>query len=141
MISSFPSYDEDLLNSAYANISLIADKAWCFDKEDPFQKLNQSLWIQNCKLIAKYKENGAYRTKRVRDVIPNSHLATYDNYEYNEELESMYKPDDNSTPVSLPNFCWTEVTEPWMLPEVEKHFTWLTSSSSRSSRELLAFKC
>lgn len=46
MISSFPSYDEELLNSAYANISLIADKAWTFDKEDPFQKLNQSLWIQ-----------------------------------------------------------------------------------------------
>lgn len=46
MISSFPSYDEELLNSAYANISLIADKAWTFDKEDPFQKLNQSLSIQ-----------------------------------------------------------------------------------------------
>lgn len=46
MISSFPSYDEELLNSANANISLIADKAWTFDKEDPFQKLNQSLSIQ-----------------------------------------------------------------------------------------------
>ncbi|KOC68168.1 hypothetical protein WH47_03326 [Habropoda laboriosa] len=138
MISSFPSYDEELLNSAYANISLIADKAWCFDKEDPFQKFNRSLWIQNCKLIAKYKENGTYRRKRVRDVIPRSHLATYGNYEYNEELEGMYNPDDNTGPRSLPNFCWTEVTEPWMLPEVEKHFAWLTSSGSRSSREFSA---
>lgn len=47
MISSFPSYDEELLNSAYANINLIADKAWTFDKEgDSFQKLNHSLSIQ-----------------------------------------------------------------------------------------------
>ncbi|XP_050585114.1 uncharacterized protein LOC126919674 [Bombus affinis] len=118
MISSFPSYDEELLNSAYANISLIADKAWTFDKEDPFQKLNQSLSIQNYKLTAKYKENGTvHRTKSVRDVIPNSRLASYGNYEYNEDRENLYKSDDNSAPVSLPNFCWTEVTEPWMLPE------------------------
>ncbi|XP_033178472.1 uncharacterized protein LOC100740186 [Bombus impatiens] len=140
MISSFPSYDEELLNSAYANISLIADKVWTFDKEDPFQKLNQSLSIQNYKLTAKYKENGTvHRTKSVRDVIPNSRLASYGNYEYNEDRENAYKSDDNSGPVSLPNFCWTEVTEPWMLPEVEKHFAWLTSSGPRTNRELLAF--
>ncbi|XP_043529098.1 uncharacterized protein LOC122538791 [Frieseomelitta varia] len=139
MISSFLSYDEELLNSAYANVSLIADKAWTIDKEDPFQKLNQSLSIQNYKLTAKYRENGTYRTKSVRDVIPNSRLASYGNYEYNEDRESVYKSDDNSSPVSLPNFCWTEVTEPWMLPEVEKHFAWLTSGGvARSSRELLA---
>ncbi|XP_060822308.1 uncharacterized protein LOC132910551 [Bombus pascuorum] len=140
MISSFSSYDEELLNSAYANISLIADKAWTFDKEDPFQKLNQSLSIQNYKLTAKYRENGTvHRTKSVRDVIPNSRLASYGNYEYNEDRENVYKSDDDSAPVSLPNFCWTEVTEPWMLPEVEKHFAWLTSSGPRTNRELLAF--
>ncbi|CAL7946487.1 unnamed protein product [Xylocopa violacea] len=138
MISSFPSYDEELLNSAYANVSLIADKAWTFDEEDPFRKLNQSLWTQNHKLTAKYKGNGTYRTKRVRDVIPDSHLASYGNYEYNEERESMYKPDENSGPVPQPNFCWTEVTEPWMLPEVEKLFAWLTSSRPRSNREFSA---
>lgn len=92
-------------------------------------------------MTAKYRENGTYRTKSVRDVIPNSRLASYGNYEYNEDRESVYKSDDNSSPnFSLPNFCWTEVTEPWMLPEVEKHFAWLTSGGvARSSRELLAF--
>lgn len=46
MISSLPSYDDDLLNSAYANISLIADEVWTYDREDPFHKLNRSLWIK-----------------------------------------------------------------------------------------------
>lgn len=45
MISPLPSYDE-LLNSAYANVSLTADKTWTFDPEDPFRKLNRSLWLQ-----------------------------------------------------------------------------------------------
>lgn len=90
-------------------------------------------------MTAKYKENGSYQTKSVRDVIPNSRLASYGNYEYNEERENTYKTDDNEGPVSLSNFCWTEVTEPWMLPEVEKHFAWLTSNGPRSNRELLGF--
>lgn len=46
MISPLSSYDDDLLNSAYANISLIADEAWTYDREDPFRKLNRSLWIK-----------------------------------------------------------------------------------------------
>ncbi|XP_025152621.1 uncharacterized protein LOC112588134 [Harpegnathos saltator] len=46
MISPLPSYDDDFLNSAYANISLLADEAWSYDREDPFRKLNRSLWIK-----------------------------------------------------------------------------------------------
>lgn len=46
MISPLSSYDDELLNSAYANVSLIADEAWACDHEDPFRKLNHSLWIQ-----------------------------------------------------------------------------------------------
>ncbi|XP_076279107.1 uncharacterized protein LOC143208536 [Lasioglossum baleicum] len=183
MISSFPSYDEEQpLNSAYANISLIADKAWTFDKEDPFQKLNQSLWhqvtrspllanshislisrkyqiakmhikylfksnwgkrtfLQHCKVTEKYKENSNNRRRRrVHDVIPESRLAAYGNYEYNEERESLYKPHDNATNIPNTNFCWTDVTEPWMLPDVEKLFAWLTSNSPETTRELLVFK-
>ncbi|XP_054010115.1 uncharacterized protein LOC128893289 [Hylaeus anthracinus] len=140
MISSFPSYDEELLNSAYANISLIADKAWTFDAGNPFRKLNRSLWIQNCKLTAKYKENGSYRPRRVRDVIPDSRLATYDDYEYNEEHEGPYRQHDNATSVPQPNFCWTEVTEPWMLPEVEERFAWLIAGGARANREFSAVR-
>lgn len=46
MISPLPSYDDDLLSSAYANISLIADEVWTYDRDDPFRKLNRSLWIK-----------------------------------------------------------------------------------------------
>ncbi|XP_025602398.2 uncharacterized protein LOC105684541 isoform X4 [Athalia rosae] len=47
MISSVPSYDEELLNGAYANIGLIADKVWAYHQDDPFRKLNHSLWVQS----------------------------------------------------------------------------------------------
>ena len=46
MISTIPSYDEDILKSAYANISLIADNIWANDQEDPYKKLNKNLWIK-----------------------------------------------------------------------------------------------
>ncbi|XP_076379643.1 uncharacterized protein LOC143259830 [Megalopta genalis] len=137
MISSFPSYDEEQpLNSAYANISLIADKVWTFDKEDPFQKLNQSLWHQYCKVSERYKENGHHCRRRVRDVIPVSRLSIYGNYEYNEERESFYKPHGNTTSIPSANYCWTDVTEPWMLSDVEKLFAWLTSNSPETNSEL-----
>ena len=45
MVSSVSSHDDDLL-SAYANINLIADRAWAYDPEDPYRKINQSLWVQ-----------------------------------------------------------------------------------------------
>ncbi|XP_018354281.1 PREDICTED: uncharacterized protein LOC108755650 isoform X2 [Trachymyrmex septentrionalis] len=137
MISPLPSYDE-LLNSAYANISLIADKTWTFDPEDPFRKLNHSLWIQSCEVIAKYEEYGDYRPRLVRDVISESRLAKYGNYEYDEQHERMYKPDDGKSSGSVP--CHfrsaTETVEPWMLPEVQEHFARLISPScTRSHRE------
>ncbi|XP_011057893.1 PREDICTED: uncharacterized protein LOC105148088 [Acromyrmex echinatior] len=123
MISPLPSYDE-LLNSAYANISLIADKTWTFDPEDPFRKLNHSLWIQSCEIIAKYEEYGDYRPRLVRDVISESRLAKYGNYEYDEQHERTYRPDDGKSSGSVP--CHfrsaTEAVEPWMLPEVQEHF-------------------
>ncbi|XP_020293691.1 uncharacterized protein LOC109859646 isoform X2 [Pseudomyrmex gracilis] len=131
MISQLPSYDDELLNSAYANISLIADEAWAFDPEDSFRKLNHSLWIQSCEVIAKYKENSDYSPKLVRDVISESRLAKYGNYEYNEQHENMYKPDDDK--LSGSRLCHfhsgAEATEPWMLSEVQKHFARLISPS------------
>ncbi|KAL6266530.1 hypothetical protein P5V15_003377 [Pogonomyrmex californicus] len=142
MISPSSSYNEELLNSAYANISLIADKTWTFDPEDSFQKLNHSLWIQvRCAtdtfkypvdiqsitfyiLTAKYEEYGDYRPRLVRDVISESRLAKYGNYEYDEQHERMYRPDDGKSSGSV--LCHfrsaTEAMEPWMLPEVQEHF-------------------
>ncbi|XP_012234840.2 uncharacterized protein [Linepithema humile] len=138
MISPLPSYDDELLNSAYANVSLIADKAWTFDPEDPFRKLNHSLWIQSCEITAKYEKNSDYRPRLVRDVISESRLAKYGNYEYDEQHERMYRPDDGKSSGS--GLCHfrpaTEAVEPWMLPEVQEHFARLISPSrTRSHRE------
>ncbi|EFN76854.1 hypothetical protein EAI_16502 [Harpegnathos saltator] len=122
MISPLPSYDDDFLNSAYANISLLADEAWSYDREDPFRKLNRSLWIKSCEVTAKYEENGDYRPRLVRDVISESRLAKYGNYEYDERRERMYRPDDGKSSGGLRHFRPEEATEPWMLPEVQEHF-------------------
>ncbi|KYN06150.1 hypothetical protein ALC62_02911 [Cyphomyrmex costatus] len=144
MISPLPSYDE-LLNSAYANISLIADKTWTFDPEDPFRKLNHSLWIQSCEVTAKYEEYGDYRPRLVRDVISESRLAKYGNYEYDEQHERMYRPDDGKSSGSVPRHfrSATEAVEPWMLPEVQEHFARsaiqiLKSSTARRDNETVA---
>ncbi|XP_025264722.1 uncharacterized protein LOC105251130 [Camponotus floridanus] len=140
MISPLPSYDDELLNSAYANISLIADKIWTYNPEDPFRKLNHSLWIQSCEVIAKYQENSDYRPRLVRDVISESRLAKYGNYEYDEQYEGMYRPDDGkSSDSGLRHFRSTmEAVEPWMLPEVQEHFARLISPNcTRSHREPL----
>ncbi|XP_011701174.1 PREDICTED: uncharacterized protein LOC105457921 isoform X2 [Wasmannia auropunctata] len=138
MISPLPSYDDELLNSAYANVSLIADKTWTFDPEDPFRKLNHSLWIQSCEVTAKYEEYGDYRPRLVRDVISESRLAKYGNYEYDEQHERMYRPDDGKSSGSVPRHfrSATEAVEPWMLPEVQEHFARLISPScTRLHRE------
>ncbi|CAL1687876.1 unnamed protein product [Lasius platythorax] len=138
MISPLPSYDDELLNSAYANISLIADEVWTYDPEDPFRKLNHSLWIQSCEVIAKYQENSDYRPRLVRDVISESRLAKYGNYEYDEQYEGMYRPDDGKSSGSGPRHfrSTTEAVEPWMLPEVQEHFARLISPNcTRSHRE------
>ncbi|KAL6443307.1 hypothetical protein ACFW04_002891 [Cataglyphis niger] len=140
MISPLPSYDDELLNSAYANISLIADKVWTYDPEDPFRKLNHSLWIQSCEVIAKYQENSDYRPRLIRDVISESRLAKYDNYEYDEQYEGIYRSDDGKSSDSGPRHfrSTTEAMEPWMLPEVQEHFARLISPNcTRSHREPL----
>ncbi|KAK2582129.1 hypothetical protein KPH14_004494 [Odynerus spinipes] len=131
MLSSFSSYDDELLNSAYANISLIADRTWVFNSEDLYRNLNQSLWIQSCKLIEKYKNDDGFCPKRVRDVIPESRLSKYGNYEYNEEREKIYRPDDDVSSASTLRFYAEEITEAWMLPEVEDYFARLISGSAR----------
>lgn len=67
------------------------------------------------------------KIRRVQDVIPESRLAMYGNYEYDEEQEKKYK--------TMENFCINEehnnfednqISEPWMFPEVENHFTRLS---------------
>ncbi|XP_008551127.1 uncharacterized protein LOC103573715 [Microplitis demolitor] len=123
MVSSITSiYDVDFFNNLYDNICLIADKTWAFNKEDNYRKLNQRLWVQNFKWIEKYHDKNLQR--RVRDVIPDSLLAQYGNYEYNEARENLYKSSQETSIFHCENLHSTsEPTEPWMLDDVEKIFT------------------
>lgn len=67
------------------------------------------------------------KARTVRDIIPHSKLAQYSNYEYNEAREMSY-----ASPVSDISFYYPclykkdAIKEPWMLPEVEQVFIWLT---------------
>lgn len=67
-------------------------------------------------------QNTAFVARTVRDVIPQSRLATYGNFEYDEERESKYKMCVNvpySVDVAYGNLCRDGVQEIWMSPVVE----------------------
>ncbi|CAG5080908.1 Protein of unknown function [Cotesia congregata] len=130
MVSSVIStHDADFFNSLYDNICLIADKTWAFDKQHHYRKLNQRLWVQNFKWIEKYYDKSS--PHRVRDVIPDSLLAQYGNYEYNDARESLYKSSQETSIFHSVNLHSPDKpTEPWMLDEVEKCFVHLTLKSS-----------
>lgn len=69
------------------------------------------------------------RPRTVQDSIPNSKLAQYSNYEYNESRELCYA--SHGVDVSLYYPCLHHqgaCPEPWMLPEVEQLFIWLVYS-------------
>ncbi|KAJ8688408.1 hypothetical protein QAD02_024203 [Eretmocerus hayati] len=100
--SSLQSHDEkqlhhhqEILTAAQANVALIADDIWAYPvstllgpSEDPYRKLNRDLWITTCKIAANYEEISAGarpKKKRVRDVIPESRLASYGDFEYEDE--------------------------------------------------------
>lgn len=107
------------------------------------------IYKQSCKLIEKYKDKDGTCPKHVRDVIPESRLSKYGNYEYNEERERIYRSenDDIRSINKTLHFYAKEITEPWMLPDVEEHFARLiTGNVKRANTKLLAvryfqFKC
>lgn len=63
------------------------------------------------------------KIRRVQDVIPRSRLAIYGNYEYDEEQEKKYIPMENFRVDEQNSFGENQISEPWMFPEVEDHFT------------------
>lgn len=69
------------------------------------------------------------KTRTVRDSIPHSRLAQYANYEYNESRELCYASSVSDISFYYPcAFKQDFIDEPWMLPEVEQLFIWLTYS-------------
>lgn len=71
----------------------------------------------------------ATRARTVRDVIPQSKLALYADYEYNEAREMSYASSVSDISFYYPCLYKKGSTkEAWMLPEVEQIFIWLTYS-------------
>lgn len=90
MISPLPSYDDELLNSAYANISLIADEVWTYDPEDPFRKLNHSLWIQVRR--ATHTQILSFDVLYVKEKKIVSKFSTHSLYIYIEDKKNTIHP-------------------------------------------------
>lgn len=68
----------------------------------------------------------------VRDVIPQSRLALYGNYPYDNDREAMYNREKSfRCPEERPVFRNDPDPEPWMLPEVEREFGKLIRHCSR----------
>ncbi|XP_034947659.1 uncharacterized protein [Chelonus insularis] len=126
MVSLPPTYDVNVFNSAYENICLIADKTWAMNHNDMYRKLNQYLWVQNINWIEKYHENKTKR--RVRDIIPDSLLAQYGNYEYDEDRESQYKFSDELSTIESTNSV-SNKPESWILDNIEDYFSQLFSET------------
>ncbi|XP_011499729.1 PREDICTED: uncharacterized protein LOC105363676 [Ceratosolen solmsi marchali] len=161
MISSVLSHDErdELVNGARANVGLIADTIWTpLDQDDSYRKLNRTLWIRSCKIAANYAETSAGarpKKKRVRDVIPESRLASYGDFEYEDDAEVQLLPPSPSPQAAAPTrgpdgyfngVGRREESEPssnevetpkesWMLDEVEEYIAWVTASSKCSRPE------
>lgn len=83
--------------------------------------------LQICKINQRYLEDENRKIRRVQDVIPESRLAMYGNYEYNEEREKKYKQIETINEIEeYDNFENNQISQPWMYPEVEDHFTRLS---------------
>ncbi|XP_072948149.1 uncharacterized protein [Epargyreus clarus] len=144
------SFEVDRYSSAWAHIALCADLTWATEPPDDFIIANQRLWTQHCRVsqvlqesteslhinnqcestekpVVTNQENGNSSGRRsVKDVIPESRLAQfYGNFYYDEARENCYTNTMEKSPSR--NYCSytsenSDLTECWMLPEVEYWF-------------------
>ncbi|GJQ76295.1 hypothetical protein Trydic_g2023 [Trypoxylus dichotomus] len=115
------------LKDAYDNVTFYANKTWTNDCY-LYQKTNQELYARHIKIQEAFTEE-VTRPRTVRDSIPHSQLAKYSNYVYDEARELSYTPNTNDMTFHYTCRCKDEsIEEPWMLPEVEQLFIWLTYS-------------
>lgn len=114
------------LKSAYENVAHGADKTWS-NESYALQKLNLDLYTKESQL--QQQINVDLRPRTVRDCIPNSKLAKYSNYEYNDSRELSYTANDFRQAPSLfftDEFKNDTEKEPWMLEEVDNFYKWYT---------------
>ncbi|XP_034826067.1 uncharacterized protein [Maniola hyperantus] len=147
-------------SSAWAHIALCADLTWASKPPDEFIVANQRLWAQNCcvsqvlqdsaiessqdhcdhkgKQLVQNQENDSSSGRRsVKDVIPESRLAQfYGNFYYDDIRENCYTCTNENANLRGHNShrCDnSDLTECWMLPEVEYWFRKLVDDSTDRS--------
>ncbi|XP_022907933.2 uncharacterized protein [Onthophagus taurus] len=115
------------LKDAYDSVIFYANKTWTNDNY-LYHKANQELYARYVKIQETFAEE-VTRPRTVRDSIPNSKLAQYSNYKYDESRELSYTPIGPDVVFHYPcQLKQMNANEPWMLPEVEQLFIWLTYS-------------
>ncbi|XP_045513503.1 uncharacterized protein LOC123707476 isoform X3 [Pieris brassicae] len=152
------SFEVDRYTPAWAHVALCADLTWASEPPDDFIIANQRLLAQHCRVsqilqdhtiessqnstnrcdaAEKHIDNARASGQRsVKDVIPESRLAQfYGNFCYDEHRESCYtNPNDiRIRPYCAQGYDNTDVTECWMLPEVEYWFRKLMEDPSERS--------
>ncbi|KAK4885693.1 hypothetical protein RN001_001964 [Aquatica leii] len=124
------------LRDAYENIELFASNTWT-NSSNVYQRANQELHARENIVQDILHSDNSY-PKTVRSVIPESRLAQYSNYEYNEERELLYAPHSRNMTFYCPCSYKKElIKEPWMLPEIEQAFIWLSFKPDFDILELL----
>lgn len=132
------SFKENRYSSSWAHVALCADLTWTTEPPDEFVLANQRLWIVHCHLSQLLRAQAdrsdsaekqlSSRNGRlsVKDVIPESRLAKYyGNFYYDEDRERCYaNTNENMSNRSHSGSGCTssDLTECWMLPEVEYWF-------------------
>ncbi|XP_050356340.1 uncharacterized protein LOC126777355 isoform X2 [Nymphalis io] len=149
------SFEVDRYTSAWAHIALCADVTWASEPPDDFIVANQRLWTQHCRVshvlqdtgiesaqdltsnkhLVALQDNGSRSRRSVKDVIPESRLAQfYGNFYYDDVRENCYTCSNEKGNVRYNGHgCEnSDLTECWMLPEVEYWFRKLVDNSDRA---------
>ncbi|KAJ0171443.1 hypothetical protein K1T71_012993 [Dendrolimus kikuchii] len=157
------SFEVDRYSSSWAHIALCADLTWAAEPPDDFVITNQRLLANHCRIsqvlhdsisesqnsltnnqceltdnkqsISRQNiENGNNGgRKSVKDVIPESRLAQYGNFYYDDVREKCYTNCNEREHLRGSNNQGCEnsdLTECWMLPEVEYWFRKLLNDST-----------
>ncbi|CAG9570782.1 unnamed protein product [Danaus chrysippus] len=152
------SFEVDRYSSAWAHIALCADITWATEPPDDFIVANQRLWAQHCRVsqvlqetadtqcvsnscesdkIANQENGSCCGRRSVKDVIPESRLAQfYGNFYYDDTRENLYTCANEKANARGYNGQGREnsdLTECWMLPEVDYWFRKLVEDPDRSA--------
>ncbi|XP_074035942.1 uncharacterized protein [Leptinotarsa decemlineata] len=112
------------LRIAYENVAYSADKTWKTEYSNLWKSNMDLLMMENQLQEPKPVE---LRPRTVRDCIPQSKLARYSNYEYNDSRELSYTMEDLKVSNDFSDEFFDEPNkEPWMLEEVNDYYKFYT---------------